>query len=381
MAIKRALVCSPTMPEHDREGGSRRIFQLIGFLRQFGWAVSFVAENAMNGERYARALQQMGVATYASRNPWNDSAECLISPETLISTGHFDLVFVAFWRHAEQYLPLVRSLSPHSKFVIDSIDLHFLRESRNTFCKETGERSSEMLDAQYADEMVRELNIYAAADAVITVSEKEADLIKDLVGLPDLVYFVPLTDDFSMSPLRFADRKGLLFVGNFRHPPNTLAVEYLCREIVPKMEAKILSEHPIYIVGNGLNQTVASFATGLENVLMVGWVPSVMPYFERSRISLIPLLYGAGTKTKLMQSLMVGTPSVSTTIGIEGFDLRDRVHVLVADQPQKFADSAMALLTDEELWQGLVSRGREHIVSRHGTTAVRERFHSVISRS
>src|ERR687893_209574 len=65
MSTKRALVCAPHLPEYDRESGSRRTFHLIEFLREAGWAVTFIAQNPAEGEqRYVRALQQRGVATY-----------------------------------------------------------------------------------------------------------------------------------------------------------------------------------------------------------------------------------------------------------------------------------------------------------------------------
>jgi glycosyltransferase involved in cell wall biosynthesis len=100
---------------------------------------------------------------------------------------------------------------------------------------------------------------------------------------------------------------------------------------------------------------------------------------QRARISVVPLLYGAGTKRKLMQSLMVGTPCVSTSIGIEGLDLVDETHVLVADDAVKFAADIERLLTDEELWLRLQLEGRERVVSAHGRESVRAVFDSVLS--
>jgi hypothetical protein len=44
VTTKRALVCSPVMPAYDRESGSRRVFNLVEFLREAGWEVSFATE-------------------------------------------------------------------------------------------------------------------------------------------------------------------------------------------------------------------------------------------------------------------------------------------------------------------------------------------------
>lgn len=379
MKTKRALVCAPRLPEFDREGGSRRIFHLVEFFHQAGWAVSFMAQNGIDSDRYAQTLQQMGIATYASDNPWSVGEECLIAPEELIAAGRFDIALVAFWNHAERLVPLIRSLSPRTRVIIDSIDLHFLRQSRRVFCEPKGNGSSAALNSSYADEMMRELNVYAAADAVLTVSQKEADLINDFTGDSALAYPVPDTEDLELSPIPLADRKGMLFIGNFRHPPNVQAVEYLCTDVLPLVRSDLLARHPVYIVGNGLDEKIIAYGRGLSDVLMVGWVPSVLPYLQQARISLIPLLYGAGTKRKLMQSIMVGTPGVSTSIGVEGLDLEDGLHVLVADDPSRFATSITRLIEDDDLWRKLAAQGRDQIMAAHGRVAVGQRFEAVIS--
>ena len=80
----------------------------------------------------------------------------------------------------------------------------------------------------------------------------------------------------------------------------------------------------MYVVGSRLDAGVAAHGRGLPNVRMVGWVPSVAPYLERARVCVVPLLHGAGVKGKVVESLMAGTPVVTTTIGAEGIDAPPR---------------------------------------------------------
>lgn len=366
---KRALVVAPLMPEYDRESGSRRVYHIIEFLRKDGWSVSFVAQNGNLGGRYARLLQQQGVAVYTGFNSRIDQ---------LIAVGQFDLAVLTFWYVGEFYLDKLRHLSPSTRVIIASIDLHFLRNARHIF-SQTSENQNGQLDSNYAANTVREINTYAAADAVLAVSQKEADLINDLTSDSNLAYAVPLSEDLEPSPLSFTERKGILFIGNFRHPPNVEAVAYLCRDIVPKLDPALLAEHPIYIVGNALDETVRDYAQDLPQVKMIGWVPSLLPYLQQARITIVPLLHGAGTKGKLIQALFVGTPSVSTTIGIEGLKLRDKEHILVADNSTDFAGSISRLLTDAELWRYLAQRGQEHIRSIHDKEAVQKCLRDVIA--
>src|SRR5207244_1440524 len=77
---------------------------------------------------------------------------------------------------------------------------------------------------------------------------------------------------------------------------------------------------------------------------------------------------------KLVQALTVGTPAVSTRVGVEGLDLGDSEGVLIADEPDAFARAVVRLLHDEELWQRLARRGRERVVRSHGREVAREQF-------
>ena len=378
MTTKRALVCAPLMPEFDRESGSRRVLDLILFLRHAGWAVSFAAENGRGGERYAEMLRQLGVATYDRFGPETDE---------LMSSGCLDLAVCVFWYTADKLSGKLRRRTPRTRVIVDTIDLHFLRHARGLLGgtidgggeAHGGEAAPGRLGAKYGEEMVKELNAYAAADGVLTVSQKEADLLNDLCGVPALARVVPDSEDLAPSPVPLAERRGVAFIGNFRHPPNVDAAEFLCTQVLPRVDLGLLEQHPVYVVGNSLNDRIRAFADGLPNVRMVGWVPSVMPYLERARVSVIPLRYGAGTKRKMIQALMVGTPTVSTSAGAEGMDVEDGRHALVADDPGQFAAAIERLLRDDDLWSRLATAGRGHMLVQHGHETARTRLLEAVS--
>jgi glycosyltransferase involved in cell wall biosynthesis len=371
MNVKRVLIAAPLMPEFDRESGSQRVYDTIMFLRDAGWAVSFVAENGRGGDRYARLLQQRGVPVY------NGFGERF---ERLLTRGKLDAVIFAFWHLAEAQMQLVRRLAPRARILVDTIDLHFLRDARRLFqsarmgASAAGIDLDGALDAGYGSKMVRELNTYAAADGVLTVSQKEAELIADLTDEPKLTHVVPDCEDLPISDVAPDERCGISFIGNFRHPPNVSALEFLCQKIVPRVAPGILKRHPLYVVGNALDEKIRNIVPDQEGLRMVGWVPSVLPYLERTRISVVPLLYGAGTKRKILQALMVGTPTISTSAGIEGLGLRHEEHVLVADDPDEFASSIERLVSDAALWDRLSRQGREHVLAGHSRELVRQRL-------
>lgn len=363
------VVCSPVLPEFDREAGSRRLFHHVQMLRE-SWNVSYVTENPNGEDRYVRALQQAGCPVYLGFGPRVDA---------LFSLGHVDVAIVAFWYLAEQQMERIRSLSPNTRIVIDSIDLHFLRESRRLFGDEAGLVAGSPLNAQYADEWAREITSYARADGVITVSQKEADVVNDFLGAPR-AFHVAQGEVLNPAPVPLRDRRGLLFVGNFRHLPNVDAVEYLLRDIVPKLSPALLARHPVTVVGNGLTEKVRSLADGNQHIRMVGWVPSLIPYYAKTRVSVVPLQYGAGTKRKVIESLMSGVPTVSTSVGIEGLGLTHGQHVLIADDPVDFAEQVHEAVSNTKLWRRLAAEGAAEMASTHSWDRIKDQLSVVMER-
>ena len=197
-----------------------------------------------------RMLQQMGIAVYRGFDPRTDK---------LFRLGHFDVAIFAFWYVAEGQIRRIRRISRNTKIIVDVIDLHWLRHVREHFVR-LSNGSSKRNDSDLASEMVRELNVYAQADAVLTVSDKEAEMISDLLGNRVHAFTVPDSEEGIRSAVDFDDRRGILFVGNFRHPPNADAVTFFCDEVLPLIDPKLLEEHPVMVVGNHPPPAVLRYA-------------------------------------------------------------------------------------------------------------------------
>ena len=239
--------------------------------------------------------------------------------------------------------------------------------------------STATLDGAFGDDTARELNTYNAADAVITVSDEERALLGDFLG-DDRVFSVPLAEHAVRSTVPLAERRGMLFVANFRHEPNREAVEYLCHEVLPLLDRDLLARHPLTVLGNWLAETTLAIDPDMPGLNLVGWVPSITPYLERSRISVVPLLHGAGVKGKVLQSMMACTPVVTTPVGAEGLDLVQGAHALIGSDAADLAAGITRLLTDDDVWQRVADAGAAHLDARHDIELVRERFRDVVER-
>jgi len=361
---RSALVVHTRMPAFDRDSGSQDVDNTIRWLLDDGWTVTFLCREPEGEaeERHAERLRQMGVATFAGFD-W--------APK-LLRSYNFDLAVIAFFEVAEEITPLIHEYSPATHVVVNSMDLHFLRHARQSF-GEDGE-----VGAGFADTAMRELNTYHAADAVIAVSEKERALVADFVG-DERVFTLPLAERIERSTVALEDRRGVYFVGNFRHVPNRDAVAYLANEVLPLIDEELRLRHPFTVIGNYLDQITLDIDYDQPGLHLVGWVPTVKPYIERSRAAVVPLLHGAGVKRKVLQSMMAYTPVVTTPIGAEGLDLVQGRHALISADASDMAAALTRVLTDDDLWQQLADEGAAHVDQRHGLDEIAPCFGRIVA--
>jgi GT2 family glycosyltransferase len=371
-AAPHVLIIDPFFPMHDKASGSLRLFQIVLLLRAMNYRVSYLARNGGNQEVYRRQLEAMGVKTYATdpekmlQLGWRTQAPPIDLPRLLADC---DIAWLSFFDIAEQYLPDIRALSPNTKILIDTVDVHFLRETRQA------QLSGDPKDAQRADSTrQRELHIYSLADTVLTVTDADADVLRQ-AGLKTPITVIPnIHPPAEKGPSR-EQRHGLLFVGNFNHTPNVDAALWLCREILPEV-AKLAPELTLSIVGTNPPPEVQALAS--DRVRVLGWVPEVTPHLHAARVSVAPLRVGAGMKGKIGEALSTGLPVVTTPIGAEGMGLLHEQHLLIAEDPASFAREIVRLHHDADLWNRLSNAGKQFVDARFGIAPVVEKFKTLL---
>jgi glycosyltransferase involved in cell wall biosynthesis len=99
-------------------------------------------------------------------------------------------------------------------------------------------------------------------------------------------------------------------------------------------------------------------------VTVTGGVPDVRPYYKRAWLQIVPLRIGGGTRLKIVESLGICTPVVSTTIGAQGLDLKHNFDILYADNAHDFVTQTARALKDSALRNNLGENGRASAESR-----------------
>ena len=353
----RALVVDIYMLAPDRESGSLRMVNLIAILQEMGFKVTFAAANLEAPEPYVSGLQLRGI-------------ECLYRPYVKSLDRHlqrhggtYDLVILSRADAAARLMHTVRHHCANAKIVFDTVDLHFLREMRLAELS----RGDKSMHAVALRRRRQELDLIARADATLVVSEVERRVLA--AEAPDAdTYLVSNIHRIFGSGAAFAERRDILFIGAFAHPPNTDAVLWLSREILPLLQDELpnLCCHVI-----GADPPAQVLAQAGKHLKIHGHVPDVRPFLDGCRLSVAPLRYGAGVKGKVNQSLAHGLPVVATTQAGEGMFLEDRVSVLLADDPVSFASAVVRLYSDHALWARLSAAGLEVMEAHFSFSAAR----------
>ena len=196
------------------------------------------------------------------------------------------------------------------------------------------------------------------ADAVLVTSEREHLLLKNLLPRR-VIEVIPNgvdTEAFQGDYLAQETSNQIIFTGTMDYYPNIDAVLFFAQQCWPL----ILEQVPgvtWQIVGRKPPPEVQRLAE-LPGVTVTGFVPDVQPYLARSAVAIAPLQIGSGTRLKILEAFAMQKAVVSTSMGCEGLSVESGKHLLVADQPEAFAQAVVELLGDPSMRIALGSAGR-----------------------
>lgn len=374
------LVIHEELPAHDRQSGGLRLHRYVQAMVAEGHDVTFLARAAFGQERYADDLRAAGVEVHLTdprglRAAGHRVPGLGVDLRLLLKRKRFDLAFLSFYHTAEQYLPAIRAFSPATRIIIDTCDVHHVRERRGAELSGDG---AALVAAERT--RAREAAIYSQADMLVAVSEEDARALEELAAGVPIEIMTNVHVDVAPGP-PFEERSGLVFVANFDHTPNVDAILDFHTSSWPLI-AEALPDAQLMLVGYNPPPAVRALHGG--RITVTGQVPETRPYLDAARVSIAPLRYGAGVKGKVGEALMHGLPVVTTTIGAEGMHLGNGEHVLIAEPGEDFARAVIRLYGDAELWRRIAETGRSLIRERHSVggavAALRRTFERAVPR-
>lgn len=181
-------------------------------------------------------------------------------------------------------------------------------------------------------------------------------------------------DRFRPRPVE-EDFPSVIFRGVMNFIPNSDAVLYFHKEIMPLVK-KEFPDLKFYVVGKFPPPGIQALHDG-KSVIVTGLVPDIQEYMAKATVNISPMRSGSGMKNKILEAWAMERAVVATSLSCDGIDISDAKDILVADSPQKFADSVIRLLKDPGLRVRLGKAGREKAMARYSWSYVAGLFEKV----
>jgi sugar transferase (PEP-CTERM/EpsH1 system associated) len=284
-----------------------------------------------------------------------------------LAESEFDLVQMESI-HLMEYLPIIRA-ARHRPMVI--CDWHNVESE---LMQRYSEREDNPLRRAYASRTARKMSEFERRamtefDAHVVVSERDAEQLRQVNprarifvienGVDVAHYF----NRNAQSAVSAPTPNRILFVGSMDYHANCDAVVDFAREVWPLVHER-RPELGFTIVGRDPSAAVRELAS-IPGVEVTGTVDDVRPFYREAAAAVVPLKTGGGSRLKILEAMAAGVPVISTRLGAEGIDVKDRENVLLAETAGEFREAITEIIDDHELRERLLKTGRALVNERY----------------
>lgn len=346
ITMLKVLTIGYVWPEPNSSAAGTYMLSLLKTFLSQNWQVTF-ATPATPTEHMVD-LPSLNIATQAIE--LNDS-----SFDDFIRELQPDIVLFDRFMMEEQFGWRVEKHCPNALRVLDTEDLHFLRQARHQAYKQKREVNIEDMRSDMA---MREVAAILRCDLSLIISQIEFEILQQEFAVPaQLLLQLPFMLETSCEGLPdHTQRQHFMSIGNFRHAPNWDAVLWLKQQIWPLIR-KQLPQAELHVYGAYPPPKATQMHNEREGFLVKGWAKDANAVMKQARVCLAPLRFGAGIKGKLAEAMLNGTPNVTTPVGAEAMSGGLPWSGLIGEDPQQIADSAVKLYQDEAMWNNCQQNG------------------------
>ncbi len=279
----------------------------------------------------------------------------------MVHTDRYDFVIAEYsvmgqFLHRNPILPPVRR-------IISVHECYYLARRKAYYHNRIGfEKLKEAINLKGLKKY--EFDMYRDADKILTLTPQGKQELLDICPELDIAV-VPHgvdVDDFSFSEFK-EEEKNIVFVGNYLHYPNVDAVLFFHSEIWPRLKSR-LPDVKFTIVGQAPPSEIQSLSQD-KDIIVTGRVDDVRPFLKKGRVFICPVRLGGGFRGKILEAMAIGRPVVSTPLGAEGVPTHPRENIILADDPEQFAQGILDLMEDDQLFERIRTNARKLVEEKY----------------
>ena len=290
--------------------------------------------------------------------------------EKMINGHHFDLV-IASQIDMAPYAVSIRSTPK----LLEEIEVSVIKEAfqlERNFIKKLRKILTWWKLSFYLKRLLPVFN------GCTVVSNNERDQLRNLVpGFPPIFVIPNGVDCANYDGVDgIPEKDTLIYSGALTYHANFDAVHYFLSEIFPL----VLKEKPNtrLVVTGKMDPVLLAGLPPSSGVIFTGYLQDIRPAIQKSWISIVPLRVGGGTRIKILESLALGTPVISTQKGVEGLDLAPGQDFILADTPEDFSKAILGLLDNAEFRKKLSTNGKIAVSQRYDWKEIGQTYDGLI---
>jgi len=380
MSRPKAFLFMPYIPYPVDRGTYQRVYHLFLEL-----AKSFEVDLFCLQEDAARDMQAFEPHTARCRAvPFQNAAWPRLFPDRLLNplpttVTHWQLDGVSqalqeftAGQHYDRVIfvdlvlwPYIRECFPdHPCRIMDRSRVDWLFQTEELQTLQLGLKERLLRRENLAKIARLERSAYRELAGMIVCGWDDRNFLKDRLGEADKVFVLAngyneAFFDVEAHPRQPSAQPTLLFCGALDYSPNVDAIDWFADAIWPQIH-QARPDAVWRIVGKSPDARSRRWAA-IAGVEFIGEVPDVRPCYQSAWLQVVPLRIGGGTRLKIVESLGMRCPVVSTTLGAQGLDLAPDIDILLADQPAAFAAAVLRLLDDAALRERIEVAGLDNV--------------------
>lgn len=214
---------------------------------------------------------------------------------------------------------------------------------------------------RYEKKCYRSFGKILFSSSVDAMSNKPSNYQRDIYVLPNVIEKKHFSNyDFGDG---FQCDDTLLFVGGLNYAPNIEGLEWFIHNIFKKMKERSKGLKLI-VVGKKPDERIVKICKETKDIELNPDVPDIRPYYAKSKITVVPLMHGGGTRIKIIESAFAGRPVISTRTGAYGLDFEMDREILIFHDFESFKKK-YELLNDKMFYTSVVNAAKKKAYSNY----------------
>lgn len=364
----RLLVVSPTFPYPLISGGKQRIYYILKELASaYDITLLTLCEQSDDVPHNTQALyflkrlvaipisqrrgaQLLRLARNLPRWILGEPAEALIKRSAQLMRAFDDLIatepFDAIQLEYSQLIPLL-SVAKRRELptLLVAHDVSFISQNRKAKVAHGFMRWVWKHEARLMEHL--EVTGWRRATRVVAMSQVDRDYILHRTPEASVVVIPNGVDTQQLQVRPEAREPSVVFVGWMRHLPNRDAIGWFLRDIWPNIRAANAAVR-FRIIGGGVAGHLLEEINKGSRIDYLGFVDDVAEVVGSAWISVVPIRIGSGSRLKILESMALGTPVVSTEVGSEGIHVTPDTDILIGHGAKDFSDAVITLLSSPD---------------------------------